>query len=52
MALGKIEAIKKFFEANGGKPLSMTELKALSVEEREQLAILAAKELGQELKAA
>lgn len=38
--------IKKFFEANGGKPVSMAEMKALSAEDRTQLGDMAARANG------
>ncbi len=47
----KFQAIKTFFSA-GCRPVTMDELKALSAEERTVLAILAAVELGVELKSA
>ena len=47
--MGRIEAIKTFFESNGGRKIQMAELKALSQAEREELATLAAKELGVEI---
>jgi len=50
MPLGKVEAIKKFFEANGGRKLTMVELQALKPEERAELAQLCAVELGETIK--
>ena len=44
--MGRIEAIKTFFESKGGRKVEMAELKALSQAEREELATLAAVELG------
>lgn len=44
-----IVAIKKFFESDGGRKIEMKELQALSSEERQQLAKLAAVELNVEL---
>ena len=44
-----IKAIKVYFEADGGRRVSLNELKALSSKERTELAELAAKELGVEL---
>lgn len=41
-----IEAIKTFFEANGGRKVTMDELKALSRAERDELGSLAAAEMG------
>lgn len=47
--LTRIQVIKRFFEADGGKKLGMQELKALSNEDKDELATLAAKELGVEV---
>ena len=47
----KYQAIKTFFEADGGRKVSMDELKALSTDERNELATLAASELGETLDA-
>jgi hypothetical protein len=44
-----LECIRKFFEGNGGRTVTVAEVKALSGEERKMLAALAAKELGVEL---
>lgn len=58
MAIAKMTAIKRYFERtddlapNGGKPCGMQELKALTQEDRNELAILAAKELGEDLQEA
>lgn len=41
-----IECLKKFFEAESGKKIQLAELKALTQVEREELAALAAKEMG------
>jgi hypothetical protein len=49
MPISKVAAIKRFFEANGGRKIDMAELKALSEESRQELGELAAKELGEEL---
>ena len=48
MAVTATQAIKKFFEADGGRRLSMEELKALTHEERQELGELSAKALGEE----
>jgi hypothetical protein len=50
MPIGKIEAIKKFFEAGGGRKLAMSELQALTPAERQELAVLCAVELGETIK--
>ena len=47
--MSRIKAIKTFFEADGGKKLGMKELKDLTPDDKEELGILAAKELGVEL---
>lgn len=44
-----VMAIKRFFEADGGYQVTLTELKALNSVERAELGQLAAKELGVEL---
>lgn len=44
-----IEAIKKFFEDGGNRPVSTTELKALGRDEREELGRLAAAALGSQI---
>lgn len=43
------KAIKVFFEADGGRKLGFDEMKALTGEERRELALLCAKELGVEI---
>jgi hypothetical protein len=45
----RIKAIKTFFEADGGKKVSMTEFKELTDEDKDELGKLACKELGVEL---
>ncbi len=47
--ISKVAAIKRYFELDGGRQLKMDELKQLTAEDREELAKLAAKELGVEL---
>lgn len=44
-----VQVLKLFFEADGGRPFTVTELKALTSEERRELAELAAKAMGVEL---
>jgi len=47
----KLEAIRKFFsEGPSGRKVEMTELKALSTEEREELGRLALEALGEQEK--
>lgn len=41
-----VTAIKKFFELNGGRKISMDELKALSIDERNELGKLCAEALA------
>ncbi len=45
----KITCIKEYFERNGGRQVSLEELKALSDKDRQELAELAAREMGVEL---
>lgn len=48
----KVAALKAFFESDPhGRKLTMDELRALSTDERQELATLAAAELGVELDA-
>lgn len=44
-----IKALRTFLEADGGRKLTVSEAKQLSKEERDELAQLAAKELGVEI---
>jgi len=44
-----VKAIRAYFEAEGGRKMTLKELRALSIEERQELAALYAKELGVEL---
>lgn len=41
-----MKAIRTFFEADGGRKLTMDELKALPKEDRAELGALAAEKLG------
>lgn len=43
------KAIRSFFEADGGRKLTVAELKELTVDERMELAYLAADALGVEI---
>ncbi len=45
----RIEAIKTFFEQDGGRKVTMDELKALSTDSRQELGVLSAQALGVEL---
>ncbi len=47
--VGRIKTIKDFFEADNGRKISMEEFKALNEEDKQELAELAAIELGVEL---
>lgn len=47
----KFEAIRQFFAKDGGRPVNISELKEMKAEDRNELAELAAKELGVELDA-
>lgn len=42
----RVQAIKTFFESDGGRRVSMDEMKALTPEDRKELAELAAEKLG------
>lgn len=48
--LNKIQIIKRYFEQDGGRPVTMQEMKELTKDDRHELAVLAAKELGVEIK--
>lgn len=50
MEVTNVQAIKEFFEANGGRKVEMSEMKALSRDEREELGRLAAAALGHTIK--
>jgi len=45
----RIKAIKTFFEASGGRKVSMQEMKKLTDEDKDELGKLACNELGAEL---
>lgn len=47
--IGRVKAIKDFFEADGGRKVTTAELKELSNADRQELAELCAVELGREL---
>ena len=47
--MSAIQVLKTFFEADGGRPLTVNELKELSTAERRELAEMAAKVMGVEL---
>ena len=49
--VGRIEAIKLFFESNGGRKVTMEELKVLKASDRDELGTLCAERLGLKLKA-
>lgn len=44
--MSNVTAIKAFFEANNGRKVSMEEMKALSIEERQELGDLCRAELA------
>jgi len=44
-----VQVLKLFFEADGGRPFTLAELKELTPAERRELAEMAAKALGIEL---
>ena len=45
----RIKAIKTFFEADGGRKVSMQEMKKLTDDDKNELGQLACKELGFEM---
>lgn len=47
--MGRIAAIKNFFEKDGGRKVEVSEFKKLSPEDRQELAELAAIELNVDL---
>jgi hypothetical protein len=47
--MSKLKAIRNYFEADGGRKVTLSELKALTTEDKDELAPLAAAELGVEL---
>jgi hypothetical protein len=47
--ISKIGAIRDFFQAGGGRPVTMDEVKALTQEDRNELAPLCAAGLGKTL---
>ncbi len=47
--MSPVKAIRTFFEADGGRKVNMEELKTLPLEDRRELAALAAAQLGVEL---
>lgn len=47
--MNPVEVLKAYFEADGGRPLGLEELKKLTSAERRELAEMAAKAMGIEL---
>ncbi len=47
--MSRVKALREFFEADGGRRLSMEELKNLPPEDRKELGDLAAEALGVEI---
>lgn len=47
--LTRVAAIKRFFEAEGGRKVTMSELKNLTNDDKQELGNLAAVELGCEI---
>lgn len=45
-SMSRIAAIRKYFERDGGRKLSMDELRMLTTQDRHELGQLAARELG------
>ncbi len=48
--VSSVIAIKRYFETDGGRNVTLQEIKDLPPEDRDELGPLAAKELGLELK--
>jgi hypothetical protein len=44
-----LKAIREFFEADGGRKITMSEMRELSTSERNELGQLCAKALGKEI---
>lgn len=44
-SMGNVKAIKSFFESDGGRTVTMAEMKALSTEDRVELGALCRDEL-------
>jgi len=44
--MNRIQTIQAYFAMNGGRPVTLQEMKALTPEDRKELAELAAKEMG------
>lgn len=47
--LNSVQSIKRYFEADGGRPVGMQEFRALTPADRQELAEMCAKALGVEL---
>ncbi len=47
-----VKAIQDFFSKDGGRPVTMTELRALNTEERQELGRLCAAAMGKTIAAA
>jgi hypothetical protein len=47
--ISNVKAIKEFFEADGGVPVTMAEMRALAPAERAELGRLCAEALGKEI---
>jgi hypothetical protein len=51
MEMSNTQAIKVYFEKDGGRTVTLQEMKELTRDDRQELGALAAKELGAEIKA-
>ena len=49
MSMGRIKAIKEFFQQDGGRKVTMEELKELTTEDRDELCKEITKETGWEI---
>ncbi len=47
--LNKVAAIKRYFESDGGRPITLSEMRALTGPDRDELGAACAKALGCEL---
>lgn len=46
--ISNVAAIKMFFESNGGRKVEMSEMKALTAADREELGVLAREQLARQ----
>lgn len=48
--MNNLQAIRAFFESDGGRKITMDEMKALSMEDKKELGALCAEKLGVTIK--